>query len=55
MIDEKFRESLDDYCLERDFSTILFERVLPYIGPQENRQYAPIILECTKEMIEELY
>ena len=25
MIDEKFRDSLDDYCLERDFSTILFE------------------------------
>ena len=103
MIDEKFRDSLDDYCLERDFSTILFEnpafdksivgitddgrlvydyekmidelaeddeisheeaqefidyntmRALPYIGPQENRQYVPIILECTKEMIEELY
>lgn len=103
MIDEKFRESLDDYCLERDFSTIFFEnpafdksivgitddgrlvydyekmidelaedddisreeaqefidyntmRALPYIGNSENGQYAPIILECTKEMIEELY
>ena len=102
MIDEKFRKSLDDYCLERDFPTILFDgpafdrsiigitdegrlvydyekmidelaeedgisreeaqefidyntmRVLPYIHHQDS-QYTPIILECTKEMIEELY
>lgn len=34
-----------------DYNTM---RVLPYINHQDS-QYAPIVLECTKEMIEELY
>ena len=101
MIDEEFRKSLDDYCLERDFSTILFdgpsfdqsivgitddgrlvydyekmvnelaeEDGISYEEAQEfidyntmrslpinhqDGQYTPIIIECTKEMIKELY
>ena len=98
MIDEKFRKSLDDYCIERDFSTILFddpsfdksivgitddgrlvydyEKMIDELAEEDgisleeaqefidyntmralpqDGQYTPIILECTKEMIEELY